>query len=56
MTEQARRAQLSLPLCGQSRERDLLPNLESIPEFLPVCRGSKPMPARAEVLRDGAIG
>jgi hypothetical protein len=43
-------------LCGQRCARDCLPDLESVLQLLPIGGRGKPMPARAEVLRDGAIG
>src|SRR5262249_54629812 len=47
---------LFLPSGGQGWRRDLLPDLESFPQFLTVGGRGKPMPARAEVLGEGARG
>jgi hypothetical protein len=44
-----------LPSGGQGRDRDLPPHLESFSHLLTICRGGKPMTARAKVLRDRAI-
>src|SRR3989442_12616832 len=46
----------SRPLCGQCRARDGLPNLEAVPQLLTIRGCGKPMPARTEMLGDGAIG
>src|SRR5215470_8308553 len=46
---------LARVLCGQNRSRDLLPELESVAELLPIRGRGKPMPTGAKVLGDGAI-
>ena len=46
---------LFLPSGGQSRSRDLLPDLKSAPHLLPIRGRGKPMSVWAEVLGDGTI-
>jgi hypothetical protein len=43
-------------LCGGGKARDFLPGVESVPHFLPVVGGGKPMPSWTEVLGNETIG
>ena len=55
-TEKDGKSYLFLPSGGHSRERDLLPDLESFPQLLTICECGQPMSTQAEVLTDGTIG
>src|SRR5262249_7753812 len=51
-----RRSHFFFPSGSHSWNRDFPPDLESFPQFMTIDGRSKPMPAQAEVLRDGIIG